>query len=335
MRFRLSRHLPRLLAAVVVLAAATFPMLPARAGEVVVAPVEIVDDKAVFGRIESRDLLPARARIGGTLATLDVTEGSTVAAGQVVAIVVDDKLALQLRAIEARIRALDSELANARTELERAQSLLVRGSGTQQRVDQLRTQVEVLGSQSEAARSDRAVIVQQAAEGQVLAPTAGRVLRVPVTRGAVIMPGEPIALVAGGGLFLRLALPERHAALLKLGARVAIEATPGAPAASGRLVKVYPQIENGRVIADVEAERIAPDFVGERVLVRVPVATRTAIAVPAAAVTTRSGIDLVRLATPAGPREVAVVVGPNVETAQGPRVEILSGLAAGDRVIVP
>lgn len=330
-----SSRLPRWLLAAGIAIAAFGPALPVRAGEEIAAPLEVVDYKAVFGRIESRDLLPARARIGGTLTSLEVTEGSTVAAGQVVAMVVDDKLALQLRAIDARIRALDSELVNARTELERAQSLLARGSSTQQRVDQLRTQVEVLGSQTDAARSDRAVVVQQAAEGQVLAPTAGRVLRVPVTRGAVILPGEPVALVAGGGFFLRLALPERHATLLKLGATVAIDGPADSPPITGRLVKLYPQIENGRIIADVEVENLAQAYVGERVLVHVPIAQRKAFALPAAAVATRSGIDLVRIATPKGPREVAVVVGATVETASGPRLEILSGIAAGDRVILP
>lgn len=312
--------------------------LPAHAAELVLEPATIVDHKDVFGRIESRDLLPARARIGGTLAALDVTEGSVVAAGQAIAVVVDDKLALQLQATEARIRAVDSELGNLRVELDRAQSLLARGSATQQRVDQLRTQVEVLASQAEAARAERAVVVQQAAEGRVLAPTAGRVLRVPVTRGAVVLPGEPIALVAGGGFFLRLALPERHAALLKPDAPVRIGGTAGdesAPPTTGRLVKIYPQIENGRVIADVALEGRAEGFVGERVLVRVPIATRSAIVVPAEAITVRSGLDFVRIATPQGPRDVTIVRGGTVETAAGPRIEVLSGLRVGDRVIVP
>jgi hypothetical protein len=42
----------------------------------------------------------------------------------------------------------------------------------------------------------------------------GRILTVPVTKGAVIMAGEPVATIGGGGFFLRLAIPERHAALL-------------------------------------------------------------------------------------------------------------------------
>lgn len=323
------------------LAAATLAALVAGgagAGELVLSGLDVTEFKAAFGRVESRDLLPARARIGGTLAELHVTEGSPVAAGEVVALVVDDKLALQLRAVDARIRAVDSELANARTELERASALAARGIGTQQRVDQLRTQVEVLSNQGDAARSERAVVVQQAEEGRVLAPTAGRVLRVPVTRGAVVLPGETVAVVAGGGFFLRLALPERHAGALAIGARVAVEDPAGLRAGlatNGRLIKLYPQIENGRVIADVELERLDEAFVGERLLVRVPIGTRRVIAVPADAIASRGGVDFVRVATPAGPRDVAVVTGGAVDSGTERRIEILSGLSAGDRIVLP
>jgi hypothetical protein len=38
--------------------------------EFTVKPVERPDYKAVFGRVESRDLVPARARLGGTILSL-------------------------------------------------------------------------------------------------------------------------------------------------------------------------------------------------------------------------------------------------------------------------
>ncbi|KAF0123787.1 MAG: RND family efflux transporter MFP subunit, partial [Xanthobacteraceae bacterium] len=86
------------------------------AAEDVVRPVAVVDSKAVYGRIESRFVVPARSRIGGTLVDLSVTEGSLVAAGQPIARVVDEKLALQLNAADARIRAVTSQLDNAKVE---------------------------------------------------------------------------------------------------------------------------------------------------------------------------------------------------------------------------
>jgi hypothetical protein len=84
------------------------------------------------------------------------------------------------------------------------------------------------------------VLAQQTAEGAVLAPVAGRVLDVPVAQGAVVMPGEAVAQLGGGGIFLRLAVPERHAANLTEGDAIQIESADGV--AEGRLVKVYPLI---------------------------------------------------------------------------------------------
>jgi RND family efflux transporter MFP subunit len=327
-------------------------LAPLQAAELVLTPQSITETKAVYGRVESRFVIPARSRIGGTLVELSVSEGSVVAAGQVIARVVDEKLALQIAAVDARIRAATSELANARAEYERVQALLARGATTQQRIDQARTQVEVLVNQVAQANAERALVVQQGQEGEVAAPAAGQVLAIPARRGGVIMPGEPVAMVAGGGLFLRLAIPERHAPQLSVGASVTIGErglSGGSPAAeTGRIEKIYPQIENGRVIADVELARLpsgatddarreqAPAvFVGERVLVQVPVATRAVLAVPPAAIVTRSGLDMVRIATPAGAREVIVVTGGVVATAAGLQREILSGLSAGDRVVLP
>lgn len=310
-------------------------VFPALGGEFLVKPTDIIETKAVYGRIEARDVIPARSRIGGTLSRLAVTEGDAVVAGQSIATVIDDKLALQLRAAEARIRALNSEQTNVHAELERAQTLLARGSSTQQRVDQLSTQLDVFKNQIAAAEADRSVILQQAAEGEVTAPVSGRIVKVPVTRGAVVLPGEPIAQIAGGGFFLRLALPERHANDLKLGAEVTIGESGGMSSATGKLAKIFPQIENGRVIADVEVEKPGDYFVGARVLVHVPIRTRAVLAVPRVAVRTQSGVDFLTLATPGGKQEIAVVLGSPVLLKEGEGVEILSGARADDKVILP
>lgn len=304
----------------------------AQAAEIEVKPLPVTETKAVFGKVETRDVVPARARIGGTLISIAVSEGDAVTQGDRIAEVADQKLALQRTAADARIKALASEQANAKIEYDRARDLLARGAGTQQRVDQTRTAYDVIGNQIAAAEAERSVIAQQMAEGAVLAPATGRVLTKPVTVGGVIMPGEPVATVAGGGFFLRLAIPERFAATLKLNVEVPVDGRPGQPAATGRLVKIFPQIENGKVIADVEVGTLGTFFVGERVLVHVPVATRQALAVPEAALISRSGVDFIRLA---GGAEVAVVIGGPVMTPEGRRIEILSGLRPGDKVIAP
>ena len=302
--------------------------VPAFADSVTLAPVSITEWKAVYGRVEARDRIPARARLGGTLVSLTVAEGDEVAQGDVLAEIVDEKLGFQLAALEAQGQALAAQLANAQTELTRGEELLAQGVTTAQRLDALRTQVDVVTGQIAALEAQRQVVAQQAAEGAVLAPVAGRVLDVPVAQGAVVMPGEAVAQIGGGGIFLRLAVPERHAANLTEGDVIQIEGAEGV--VEGRLAKVYPLIENGRVVADVEVAGLSDRFVDARVLVRLPVGERAALLVPEAALVTRGGVDFVGIEG-AGLR--AVVPGERVTVDGVAMVEVLTGVQTGDVVM--
>lgn len=317
-------------AAFLFLGLATF-VAPAFSETITLAPSVVTEWKAVYGRIEARDRVPARARIGGTVVDLSVSEGDEVAAGQPIARIVDDKLSFQITALDAQTAALSAQLANAETELTRGEQLLEQGVSTVQRLDALRTQVEVLRGQIAAIGAQAEVIRQSQQEGTILAPAAGRVLDVPVSRGAVLMPGEPVALISAGGTYLRLAVPERHATMLEEGAQIRIEG--GSGELQGRLAKVYPLIENGRVIADVEMAGASDRFIDARVLVRLPMGERQALTVPASALISQSGLDFVQVESTAGPVLRTVVPGARIDTEAGTLVEILSGLIAGDRIV--
>ena len=216
-------------------------------------------------------------------------------AGDVIARVVDDKLALQLGAVDARIKAIQAQLDNAKIELDRgAQAPPGRRRCQDPRRSSPRPSSTCSPTSSPRLQADRAVLVQQQSEGEVLAPAPGRVLTVPVTKGSVIMPGEPIARIAGGGYFLRLSLPERHAGHINLGDDVIVgsrgmtDLTKDAPLGHGKVVKVYPEIDNGNVLADVEVADLGDFFVG-RADPRLDTgcACKARFSVPAAAITIR------------------------------------------------
>ena len=296
------------------------------------APVTVTEWKSVYGTVEARDRIPARARIGGTLVELSVVEGDVVAAGQELARIVDDKLDFQLAALGAQREALAAQLANAEADLQRGEDLLKNGVTTTQRVDALRTQVDVLKGQIASLGAQADVVAQQAKEGVVLAPVAGRVLDVPQVKGAVVMPGEVVAVVGGGGTYLRIAVPERHAGALEAGDKIMI--SEGAADREGVLARVYPLIEGGRVVADVEIEGLPDDFVGARMLVRLPVGERAALMVPKADVVTRAGLDFVGVEGAEGAVLRSIVPGEMQLVGGVEMVEVISGLVAGD-VVVP
>ncbi len=305
---------------------------PLSAETLEVTPETVTEWKPVYGQIETRDRVPARARIGGTINELLVTEGDRVEAGARIAVIEDDKLAFRIDAIDARLDSARAQLATAQTDLDRGEQLLERGVITTQRMDQLRTQVQVLQGEISSLSSERLVIEQQITEGAVLAPETGVVLRVPVARGSVVGPGEAVAEIGGGGAFLRLAVPERFAGALAEGD--VIENGQDGEARQGELVKLYPLIEGGRVQADVEVDGLDTRFVGRRLPVRLPVAEREALLVPDEALERVGGIDLVQVETAQGVLKRAVVPGGLVVRDGRAWREILTGLNAGDVIVV-
>ena len=313
------------------LAAGAVPVVSA--AEIAVTQQSVEDRKAVIATVEPVHELLARARLGGTITALMVKEGDRVAAGDRIALVVDQKLALQMQALQSRIRAQQAERDQAQIDFGRASELRRTSTGTQVALDLAKTRLDVAERNLQALSSDRQVIEQQSAEGAVLAPGAGRVLKVPVSEASVVQPGETIAAIAADNYILRLQLPERHARFIKLGDTILIgsrglQAQDQETLRGGRVVLVYPRIDQGRVIADVAVEDLGDYFVGERTRVYVATGTRDALVVPEDCVYRRFGVSYVKLEDGA---EVVVQVGLPVEGG----LEVLAGLHEGDVVLRP
>lgn len=314
---------------------AVLALLFAAAGTPALAQAEyrvtttVMDDrKAVFGTVQSLDTVSARARNGGTTRDLGVDEGSPVKAGEVIARVEDPKLGLQMASLDARIRALDAQRQLAQTELQRVRKLRASGTISQARLDEAQTNLNVVTGNRAALVAERAVVQEQMSEGKVLAPTDGRVLHVNVTEGSVVQPGEPLAVIAAERYVLRIELPERHARYIHEGDEVQVGQRGMATGDSeeqrkGTIIKVYPQLSDGRVIADVQTAGLGDYFVGERTLVYVATGSRKTILVPTSYLHSRYGVTY---ADVKGVGEVMVQYGQHV----GDRIEILSGLKPGD-----
>ncbi len=312
-------------------AAALATPLPAVAESLVVHAESAPDEKAIVATVEPAHELTARARIGGTIASLSVKEGDRVTAGQEIAVIADEKLVLQRQALDSRIQSQQSQRDKAKADYDRAVELQKRGVGTQVQVDATKTALDVADRTLSAMGSDRGVLLQQMKEGAVLAPGAGRVLKTPVTEGSVVLPGETIATIAEDHYILRLQLPERHARFMRAGDVVHIGergSAAGGASKEGKVRIVYPEIQGGRVIADVEAPDVGDYFVGERTRVTVSTGERQSIVIPRAYVYRRAGVDYAKLKDGA---EVVIQLGSGNEKS----VEILAGLEDGDEVVTP
>ncbi len=291
---------------------------------------EARDWRPVFGTVESAKRAAARVRIAGTLAQLDASEGDAVDQGQLLARVEDEKLGLEIAALDAGLRALEAQAAQAKIDLDRAEELRTRGAAPATTLDQARTAMEVVQETLAARKAEREALLARKAEGDVLAPEAGRVLQVPVVQGLAVQPGETVAVIAAEDFVLRARLPERHARYLGVGETVRIAErgalSGGGEEREGRIAKVYPELEGGEVVVDVAAPGLGDYFVGERIRLEVATGRRAVIAAPERFLDLRHGVTFARLEAGG---EIIVQPGASVEGG----VEILAGLRPGDRLV--
>ncbi len=296
---------------------------------------QMIDDhKAVIGTIESVRSVEARARINGTIGSLFVKEGDQVKAGDKIAVIGDVKLAIRGRGMEAQQQGAQAAYEKAKLDYTRAEELRRTGYGTQAKLDEAKSALEIAQNALEAAGAGRQEVQQQSAEGTVTAPNAGRILKIPVAVGSVVMPGETIATLSQEDYILRVQLPERHAKSIRagdtiqLGGRGLQEDGQEAAMKTGTVRLVYPEIKDGRVIADISVPDLGDYFVGERTRVYISTGKRPAYLVPTAALIKRSGVSFVKLKSG---NEIVVQTGQTL----GDRTEVLAGLKDNDVVVTP
>jgi RND family efflux transporter MFP subunit len=274
----------------------------------------------VAAEIATVDQAQVLARIPGILTTLSVREGDVVRKGQVIGRIVDSQLGYQSGAYGA-------QAAQASAELERVRFLHQNGVYAKARLEQAQAAASAAQAQVRAAQAQQAAVGAVAGQGAVIAPTDGRVLRADVPAGSPVAPGMPVAVITAGPTIVRLTMPESLADKVRPGAQVM------ANGRAGRVVKVYPSITAGQVIADVDMPGIDNSTIGRRVAAKVEIGTRKALLVPANYVTSRYGIDYVTvLAKDGSGAQAPVQAAPSAETG---KVELLSGVAAGDTLIAP
>lgn len=324
-----SRRIPSLLARVL----AGVALLVAggtsaeEAGSYRVEPETLAIERTVHAQVRSDECPLARARVAGMLRTLEVDEGDRVAKAQVIARVEDPELASRIVAARAEVERVEARNRQAERQLSRAQELFREDNLSERARDQAREEARASAKALEAARAEVDTLLARRARGAVLAPAAGYVTEVRPTVGSRLQAGGFVARIAAEPVVVRVAVPERHLRHLARGDELTLATPEGARRTE--VVKIYPDVERGRIEADLRLPEGVPALpLGRRVPVRLPVATAERLMVPRRLVSERHGLAFVERAD--GGRTLV-----QLGRAEGERVTILSGLRAGDVLIAP
>jgi RND family efflux transporter MFP subunit len=306
--------------------------------------VATVQERTVpAGPIISGTLVPrvkavVRAETGGAVLAVLADRGSAVRAGAPLARIADHLQRAAHASASADVRSAESAVESARRRAERLERLLAGGAVSAEDAEDGRQAVRSAESQLEAARSRMASASEALAHTVVRAPIAGIVSVRSVDAGDLVQPATAMFEVLDpSSMRLEAAIPSAQLGVLELGAAVefTVAAYPGR-VFTGRIERVSPSVDaatrqvpvtvtidnrDGRLVAGLFAEG------------RITVATRNAVIAPASAVSDERGSGPSALRVTGG-RVSRVPVDARLDRGDEAVVEIVSGLAVGDTVLV-
>ena len=326
------------------------------APEATIVDVPVV--KATVGNIEStleisgtlapRSRVAVKSKLPGSIERMLVDLGVAVSMGQTIATIdrreIDAQVDASVAAVAVAKASLDTAeagLASAVLEHERAKNLFEKGALPRQRLDAADTSHRSAIAQRDLATANLAqanAALRRSREVQsnatVTSPVTGFVVERNYDSGSI--PGDkPIVIVADlREMKLEAGVSEFEAGRLRVGmkAAVAVQAKPG-QAFTGQLAAIAPEVDerNRHFKIDLRVPNdghtlLSGMFATARI---VEATTANAIVIPKEAVATRDGKRIVQKVQGDSVSIVEVVEG----LADGTRVQIVKGLAAGDTVL--
>lgn len=314
------------------------PVQIAAVGSATVDSMLIEHGPVLSGTLVAERRAELRPLVSGTVVAVPVREGQAVRMGQVIAVIDTVVLADQARSARLAVRSAEMAAATAERNVARSTELERAGAIATRDLEAARDMKAQATAVLEDARARLAAAQQQLEHAVVRAPFAGVVAELPVHAGDAVQPGGSTlaTVVDPSTLELEAAVPAANLAALRTGATVefTVSAQPG-KVFRGTISRVNPAVDavtgQLRFYARVpNADRaLAAGLFAEG---RVAVSSVRDLAIPIAALDTRATQPTVKRVR-GGVVEVAEVqLGLRDELAE--RVQVVSGLALGDTVLV-
>jgi len=307
-------------------------------------------------------------QVGGAVQDVRIDVGDRVTRGAPIAVLDDADFLLRQQQAQAALKQAEAQAALAESEFARIQALYADGVAPVRQYDQARAGVETARSGVEAAADQARLAGRFLSYATLTAPVTGAVAQVLVEPGEVVAPGQPIALLTtqGSAKEVTLTVPEQRVASISAGDAVTVrlsafpdETFEGAVTrvgvAPGRAATTFPVIvqltnRDARIKSGMAARVM---FGAEEVAERAPVVPITAVQSDAAGsyvLLVDAGSVGASAGVPASPAslsdEASSALSPvatqhvtlkrqAVRTGEltPSGVEILDGLAVGDRIV--
>jgi RND family efflux transporter MFP subunit len=302
-----------------------------------VAAVRLSSGPVISGSLEAEKTATVAAQVPGAVLASHAEEGQTVAEGALLARIDDSAMREAVLSAQSALRAMEQQVTVARRNAERSEAVLQGGAIPEREVETARWNVTNAQAGVADARSRLSYAREQLAKTMVHAPIRGIVSKKSVSPGDTVQPGSPLYTVVDPARMRLVAhVPAEGIANLQVGTPVEFTVAgmagqrftghverinPVADPAT-RQVEIFVSLPNdtGSLVGGLYAEG------------RVAAAARDALAVPTAAVERSLGQPAVLRVSGGRVERVPVQLGITDESAE--KVEVVSGVAAGDVVLL-
>lgn len=277
------------------------------------------------------------AQVTGRITELAVRAGDRVTAGQVLMRIDATYAAQQAASGQAQVAQARAMLDSARGEYERSKRLYGKQYLSAAAMERAEAQYKASAAQAEALIAQANAAGTQTGFHTVRAPYAGFVAEVAVERGDMAMPGRNLVTVYDPAALRATAqVPESVLPRLKAGTDVRVE-LPNAPEAlrwqAARKFTVLPVVDAASHSATVRVDLpagLAGILPGQFARVHLPASGgEPRLSVSKRAVVVRGEVVAVYVVNTQGQARLRQV---RLGREQGDRVEILAGLAVGERI---
>ncbi|NMG76996.1 efflux RND transporter periplasmic adaptor subunit [Aromatoleum diolicum] len=302
-----------------------------------VSPAPVTWAKAISasGSITAWQETIVGSEIGGLrIAEVRANVGDKVKKGQVLVVLADDVVQADLAQVRASLQEARAVHAEARANADRARRFQPTGMMSQQQVTQYLTAEQTAKARIEVAAARLQLAELRIRQTRIVAPDDALISARMAAVGTVPQAGQELfRLILRGRVEWRAEVRADDIGLVRPGDLATLSLANGAKL-SGKVRSIAPSVDpqtrNGLVYVDVSGDRAKAGMFanGEIVLGAMP--ATPALSLPQSAVLLRDGFAHVfRIGPDHRLSQTRVVTGRR----QGDRVEILSGIEAGEQVV--
>ena len=300
------------------------------------------------GTLRARESVTLSAQVMGRVQQVLVREGDEVRAGQTLVIMDDATLKSASEQAAAGVTAADNQQIVAQKNADLAASTLARYQQLQsqksvspQEMDEVTRRAEAASAQVDALRAQATALRAQQSGAQAMlgytriaAPFAGVITARMVDPGALASPGVPLIQIdSSGPLQLQTTVSESAIASVHAGMRVSVslDGTPN-PDPQGTVSQIVPAADPSSRTFLIKIDMpVSKDLrAGMYATADIPIGTKHAVLAPRSAIVVRGSLPCAYVLDS---NNIAQLRYATLGSSHGDSVEVLSGIAANERLV--